>query len=65
MARGMDLRLRRVAARVSIVELAAALGKSRQTVRRYEQLEFVGPDVVADYVRALEPFEAERGAPAA
>jgi transcriptional regulator with XRE-family HTH domain len=56
MARGMELRLQRVAARVTIQDLAARMGRSRQTVRRYEQLEVVDPQVVRDYLKALASF---------
>lgn len=58
MARGMDLKLRRVEARVSIQDFAARLGRTRQTVRRYEELEVVPAEVVDQYLAALNTFTA-------
>lgn len=54
--RGMDLKLRRVAARVKIQDLANRMGRTRQTVRRYEIAEVVPADRVAQYNEALASF---------
>lgn len=62
MARGMDLKLRRVEARVSIKNLADRMGRTRQTVRRYEELEVVPAEVVDLYSTALATFSAESAA---
>lgn len=56
MARGMDLKLRRVEARVSIKDFATRMGRSRQSVRRYEELEVVPADVVERYLTTLATF---------
>lgn len=47
---GLDLRLERVAARVKLNTLAAAMKRDRRTVGRYEGLAVV-PDEVADEFR--------------
>lgn len=56
MARGMDLKLRRVEARVSIQNLAERMNRSRQTVRRYEELEVVPAEVSRYYLDTLATF---------
>lgn len=53
MATGMDLKLRRVAARVHMQALARQMGRSRATIHRYEGLMVVPPKVADDYLRAL------------
>jgi transcriptional regulator with XRE-family HTH domain len=50
---GMDLRLRRVAAGVTMKTVAFRMGTTRQTVWRYESLAIVPPEIVTRYVAAL------------
>lgn len=64
MARGMDLKLRRVAARVALQDLAARMKRSRQTVRRYEELEVVPAEVVRLYDETLATFTEQAEATA-
>jgi hypothetical protein len=50
---GLDLRLERVAARVKIKDLAAAMDRHRATVIGYEKAGAVEPEVAAQYREAL------------
>jgi predicted transcriptional regulator len=50
---GMQLKVERVKARVSIQELATRMGRHRATVTRYEGLEVVPADIVREYLDAL------------
>jgi ribosome-binding protein aMBF1 (putative translation factor) len=64
---GSDLRAARAKSRIEQQDLARHMGKHRNTVKRYEDLEIVPSAVVALYVRALSELVAERdgaGAPA-
>lgn len=51
---GLDLRVRRVRARVKVLDLAAAMGVSRQTLWTIERSAFVEPDRAAQYLEAIE-----------
>ncbi len=54
MATGMDLKLRRIAARVQVKDLARQMGRSRATLHRYEGLMVVPADIADDYLKALD-----------
>lgn len=53
---GLDLRLERVAARVKLKDLAAAMGKDRRTVGAWEVREVVDADLAVEYREALATF---------
>ncbi len=53
MTTGMELRLERVAQRVSIKDLAARMGRSKPTVHRYEGQAIVDSRAAAEYRQAL------------
>lgn len=50
---GTDLKVKRVRAGISQLDLAARMGRTRQTVARYEGLARVPVQVAEDYERAL------------
>jgi DNA-binding transcriptional regulator YiaG len=54
---GMDLRLRRTAARVKITDLAARMGRSRATIHRYEGLAVVPNEAALEYLDALATLQ--------
>lgn len=56
MPTGMDLKLRRVAARVKMADLAERMGRSRATLHRYEGLQIVTQQVAEEYLAALATF---------
>lgn len=53
---GMALRLQRTAARVTVTDLAARVGVSRQTLTVWESSEVVPADKVERYEQALATF---------
>jgi transcriptional regulator with XRE-family HTH domain len=60
----MDLKLRRVAARVKMADLSERMGRSRATLHNYERMEIVPAGVAEKYVAALETFrEVATGEP--
>lgn len=56
---GMDLRLRRTAARVTQTALARRLGVSRQAIGNVELLQYPTPAAAERYLAALEQVAAE------
>lgn len=51
---GLDLRVKRVRARVALNDLVKAIGLSRTTVWGIEKAAVVEPERVAAYLKALE-----------
>ena len=51
---GLDLKVKRVRANVQLVDLAAEMQVSRQTLWTIERSAFVDPDRVSQYLSALE-----------
>lgn len=62
---GLDLRVKRVRARVSLGDLVKAIGLSRTTVWGIERAAVVEPERAADYLRALETCRNVKGESAA
>ena len=56
MATGMELRLERTAARVTLKELSARMGRHPATLHRWELAARVKPPQVAEYREALATF---------
>jgi transcriptional regulator with XRE-family HTH domain len=59
---GMELRLERTAARIQAKELAARMGRNRNTVLNIEGRAVVAPEMAAEYRRALASLVEERAA---
>jgi transcriptional regulator with XRE-family HTH domain len=55
--KGRTLRVQRTREGVKQIELAARMGVHRNTVKRYEDLGEVPPDVVRQYLAALATFD--------
>lgn len=58
---GTDLKVRRVRANVKLMDLAEAMGLSRQALWSLERAGQVSPERVALYVSALETFRDVKG----